>query len=272
MEATIGKNGLVTPYDGALLSYGAGVNTVAMLLRLVEEGWRGPIVFADTGGEHPETYCHMAMMDRWLDERCLAIERISFGTLTEAEVRDAPRRASIGRGKVATTLEQYCLTLHMVPILGIRRCSIIFKRSVIAAWAATRGLTVQMIGISSDEPRRIRDGPGLLYPLNDWGWSRRDCVDYIRKRHVPVPRKSGCFFCPSQRRSEWRELLEVHPDLYAMAEAMEVNASRNGHRATFSPDGRWSLADLRLGFETQGASMFKDQEVARVYEPCICGI
>lgn len=98
----------MTPYDGALLSYGAGVNTVAMLLRLVDEGWRGQIVFADTGGEHPETYCHMKLMDEWLVPYGLRIERVSFGTLTEAEVRDAPRRASIGRGKVATTLEQYC--------------------------------------------------------------------------------------------------------------------------------------------------------------------
>jgi hypothetical protein len=262
----------VHKYHGFLLSYGAGVNTCAMLLRLVSEGWRGPIVFADTGGEHPETYCHMKVMDEWLAPHGLTIERVSFGTLTPEEVRDAARRASIGLGKVATTLEGYCLTLHMVPILGIRWCSIIFKRSVIAAWAATRGLMVQMIGIASDEPNRIRDDAGLVYPLNDWGWTRRDCVEYIRKRHVPVPRKSGCFFCPAQKRSEWRELLEVHPDLYARAEAMEVNASRNGHRATFSPDGKYSLADLRQGFETQGAAMFEDQEVARVYEPCICGI
>lgn len=160
----------------------------------------------------------------------------------------------------------------MVPILGIRWCSIIFKRSVIAAWAATRVLPVQMIGIAADEPNRIREDAGLLYPLNDWGWTRRDCIDYIRKRHVPVPRKSGCFYCPSQKRSEWRELLEVHPDLYARAELMEMNASRYGHTATFDPSGKRTLLALRAEFESQGASMFEDQEIPRAYEPCLCGI
>lgn len=269
-----GDGELVTPYDGALLSYGAGVNTVAMLLRLADEGWRGPIVFADTGGEQPETYCHMKVMDEWLEPHGLTIERVSFGTLTETERELARRNASIGHGRmsVMASLEGYCLARNILPLLVVRWCAVMFKRSVIDAWAVTHGIVTHMIGIASDEPNRVREDAGLLYPLNDWGWTRRDCIDYIRKRHVPVPRKSGCFFCPAQKRSEWRELLDVHPDLYARAEAMEVNASRNGHRATFSPDGKYSLADLRQGFETQGASMFEDQDVARVYSPCICGI
>lgn len=33
-----------------LLSFGGGGNSVAMSIVLVEQGWRGPIVFADTGG------------------------------------------------------------------------------------------------------------------------------------------------------------------------------------------------------------------------------
>lgn len=262
----------MSEYDGALLSYGGGVNTVAMLLRLVNEGWRGPIVFADTGGEHPETYCHLKMMEEWVQERGLAIERVSFATLTPEEVRDAARRASIGLGRVTASLEDYCLACHMVPLVGIRWCSVIFKRSVLHAWAATRGITTHMIGIGMDEPRRIRDLPDLLYPLNDWGWSRRDCMDYIRAQGIPMPRKSGCFYCPSQKRSEWRGLLELHPDLYARAEAMEGNASRNGHRATFDPSGKHTLADLRNAFEAQGESMFDDQDLGRAYEPCICGL
>lgn len=32
-----------------LISFGAGVNSVAMTILLVNEGWRGPIVFCDTG-------------------------------------------------------------------------------------------------------------------------------------------------------------------------------------------------------------------------------
>ena len=41
------------------LSFGAGVNSTALAILAVNDGWRGEIVFADTGCENPETYCWM---------------------------------------------------------------------------------------------------------------------------------------------------------------------------------------------------------------------
>lgn len=41
---------------GEIVSFGAGVNSTALAILLVNEGWRGPIVFADPGAEWPETY------------------------------------------------------------------------------------------------------------------------------------------------------------------------------------------------------------------------
>jgi len=38
------------------ISYGAGINSTAMTLLLLSKGLRFPVVFADTGGEWPETY------------------------------------------------------------------------------------------------------------------------------------------------------------------------------------------------------------------------
>jgi len=160
----------------------------------------------------------------------------------------------------------------MVPMLTVRWCSTIFKQAIITAWAQSRGLVTHALGIGADESQRWRQADHLNYPLIDWGWSRRDCIDYIRGKVVPIPRKSGCFFCPSQKRSEWRELLDVHPDLYERASAMERNASRNGHRATLDVSGKYSLDMMRHQFESQGPSMFEDQDIPRIYEPCICHI
>ncbi len=263
----------MTDYDGELLSYGGGVNTVAMLLRLVNEGWRGPIVFADTGGEHPETYCHLTMMEAWCAERGLTIERVSFATLTPEEGRDAARLAhwSAMWPDTPSTLEQNCLTRKIIPVLVARWCSVIFKRSVIDAWANSRKYTERLVGIGADETQRAHCIPGFSYPLVDWGWTRPECLRYIKAQGIPMPRKSGCFYCPSQKRSEWRELLDLHPDLYERAAAMERNAHRPGKRAILSNTNRWTLDELKDQFEAQTIMEF-DEEVPRVYEPCICHI
>ena len=57
-----------------MLSFGAGQNSTAMVIFMVNRGWRGHIVFADTSCEHPETYCYMRMFEaEWLRPRGLEI-------------------------------------------------------------------------------------------------------------------------------------------------------------------------------------------------------
>jgi len=45
-----------------MISFGAGVNSVAMTIMLVNSGWRGPIAFGDTEGEKPGFYWHAEYM------------------------------------------------------------------------------------------------------------------------------------------------------------------------------------------------------------------
>lgn len=50
-----------------VVSFGAGVNSTAMLCGFAERGIRpDAILFADTGGERPETYRFLDTMDVWL--------------------------------------------------------------------------------------------------------------------------------------------------------------------------------------------------------------
>jgi 3'-phosphoadenosine 5'-phosphosulfate sulfotransferase (PAPS reductase)/FAD synthetase len=49
-----------------VVSFGAGVNSTAMLIEMRRRGMRPDLVlFADTGGEKPETYEHLEKMNRW---------------------------------------------------------------------------------------------------------------------------------------------------------------------------------------------------------------
>jgi len=59
------------------ISFGGGVNSVAMAVLMVNEGWRGPIIMADTGCEWPETDAYVERFDRdWLQPRGLRIEHV----------------------------------------------------------------------------------------------------------------------------------------------------------------------------------------------------
>ena len=50
-----------------IVSYGAGTNSTAMLIKMVElNEVVDAITFADTGGELPETYAYLDMFGAWL--------------------------------------------------------------------------------------------------------------------------------------------------------------------------------------------------------------
>ena len=88
-----------------LISYGGGVNSTAMTIMLVNDGWRGPIVFADTGAEWPETYCYMDYFEaEWLAPRGLTITRLGAEWRPEKKMRDCP------------SLLDYCESYGMVPV------------------------------------------------------------------------------------------------------------------------------------------------------------
>jgi hypothetical protein len=66
-----------------------------------------------------------------------------------------------------------------------------------------RRAPLMVFGFNSQEISRIDrsrkyDGPDRtgLYPLQDWGWDRAKCVDYIREQTGMTWKKSACSFCP----------------------------------------------------------------------------
>lgn len=214
-----------------VLSFGAGVQTTALLVLVVQGRLPRPdaIVFADTGCESAETYRYLAEVSGpYARENGLAI------TVLGPEWRSAHYKPD---------LETYCLQHRMLPGTWVRWCTGKYKIRPIQRFqsiSASRVNPVESwIGISTDEPRRARPSDNQLeikrYPLIELGMDRRDCENAIRDAGLPLPPKSGCWFCPFKRQSEWHKLKREHPNLFARALALESNARGRDGKMRYLP-------------------------------------
>lgn len=198
-----------------MISFGCGVNSVAMVIMLVEDGWTGPIVFADPGAEDPDTYCYLEYFQReYLVSR--GLEVIQLSPKTHPELYCPSYRM---------TLIEKCDLKRIVPIMFLRWCTAEYKRTPLIRWTKRQGFDRQLLGIAWDERRRAKaarkKGLDREYPLVDYEIGRPGCVAIIEQAGLAVPPKSGCWFCPFQRISDWRRLYELRRDLWDRAEEMD---------------------------------------------------
>jgi len=248
-----------------IVAYGGGANSTAMLIEMHRRSIKPDLIlFADTGGELPETYQHVYEVSAW----CVKHWNLPIHT-----VRKVTRDGSI------LTLEQNCLNERMLPSIayGFKSCSLKYKvapqdkfvnswEPAIQAW--DQGLKCcKAIGYDAGEERRaaISDDEkyDYWYPLIQWQIYREDCLQICRSEGF-TPAKSSCFFCPSMKKREIARLAQTHPDLAARAVAMERNAeltSIKGLGRSFS----WAYF---LRSEASQARLFEDHQVPEV--PCGC--
>lgn len=243
-----------------VVSYGGGDNSRAMLIEMVRREVRPDLIlFADTGGEMPETYDNNAQFSAWL---------LAQGWPEITVVSDGRR-----------TLEEECLEANTMPslVFGFRSCSDKYKvrpqnRYVVGwqpareAWAAGARV-VKLIGYHAGEPWRVKDYNDarfvVEYPLVRWGWNSAKCIEVVRAAGFP-PGKSACFFCPARRKHEVIDMARRKPELFARCVKMEQNATA---ATTAKGLGRnWSWEAL-VAADSQQQRLFDDlpDEV-----PCGC--
>ena len=220
--------------EGVLLvaCIGGGVNSAGMVIEMHKRGiFPDVALFADTGGETPETYAFIKQLSQWLVDR---------GMVEITTVR-----------ATGVTLEEDCLRREALPSVayGFKTCSQRWKlqpqEKFLNHWSNGRYYR-KAIGFDAGEPRRAKpysDAKGeAWYPLIEWDIDRDDCAAICAKENLS-PSKSACFFCPNSRRAEVKALSDTHPDLYARAIVMEKNASLQ----TIQGLGRtWRWNDINL--------------------------
>lgn len=191
------------------LSYGGGVNSTAMLLLLLDEGWDFEAVYVDHGCDWPETRKYVA----WLSKQTPI-------TILKPMVQNK-----------WNDLYSFFWDHFQTPSIQHRSCTDKFKVRPIHKYCQTPSF--QLIGIDAGESHRakIMNNKGMesRYPLIEYEIDRQGCIDIIKAHGLPVPMKSGCYICPFQRVAQWRKLRREHPDLFCKVKKLE--ARYNEHRA-----------------------------------------
>jgi len=242
-----------------VLSFGAGMNSTALAIMAINDGWHGEIVFNDTGCEWPETYCYMDYFEReWLRPQGFRITRL----------KGMPwQRVGKRVGMQGASLIEYCEAAYVIPLAMRRWCTIEWKVKPMERYADGRS---QMLGIAADERHRQ---PNEIRPLVEARVDREGCIKIIKAEGLDVPQKSGCFICPFMTNHQWRMLWKRHPELFERAMLLEENAKRikDGYwRATLDPSGKITLRQRKLAYESQIELPGIDMDDLLRYKPCIC--
>ena len=221
-----------------IASFGGGTNSTAMIIDLLNSGGHlDLIIFADTGAEHPETYCHIEKFNHWLTKK---------GYSEIVRVQNKYKNGSVDK------LEERCLQEKMLPsyAYGFKGCSKRYKlgpiEKFINNWEPAKksikngNKVIRLIGFDVGEEHRVLTATKndklepskkyiFQYPLYEKGINRQDCIEIIKKEGLLLPGKSSCFFCPAMKKDEILTLKHKYPDLFQRAINLERNAKESLH-------------------------------------------
>ena len=230
-----------------LLTFGGGTNSTALLIEIVRRKIEVDyILFSDTGGERPKTYKHVAYMDKWIRSKGYP------GIITvQYKTKDGKN----------LNLEQFChkyKSLRSI-IYGFKSCSLKFKKTPIDKFMKSQkkcidfwnegNQIIKIIGIDADEHHRTKkiyddDKYKVWYPLIEWDYGREECIEIIKNANIPLPGKSSCFFCPSMKVQEVKQLASCNPELFDRAIAIEDNANLKEGTSIKGLGGKYSWRRL----------------------------
>ena len=124
-----------------IVSYGAGVDSTAMILKMIEKKITiDHVIFADTGGELPETYKTVEFMKKFLKKKSIPFDTVKNFSLI--------------------TLLERCFVRKVFPDMFRRWCTRDFKVAPIHRFYRKffKGYQInEYLGIDSAETKRCRD-------------------------------------------------------------------------------------------------------------------
>jgi 3'-phosphoadenosine 5'-phosphosulfate sulfotransferase (PAPS reductase)/FAD synthetase len=245
-----------------IVSFSGGKDSTAMLLRMIELGEHiDEVLCCDTYKEFPAMYRHIEKVKKVVEEAGIKFTMLrsekSFDYYMFEHIPN--RRNKNLNGRVgyswAGHISRWCTSKLKIDVMNKYLSELKREHNVI-----------RCIGIAADEQYRLErqyaSKDGFMFPLVEWGWTERDCIEYcysrgydweglyeiFRKQEGRCPRVS-CWCCPLQPLEDLRILRSHFPDLWKELRDM-------GRRTWRTFKTGYSVEDLetRFAFEEERLS------------------
>ena len=195
-----------------ILSFGGGLNSIALLVYILKNKMPlDMVIFSDTGDEHDYTYESVKFYKKYAEDHGI--------------------RFDIVKSTNNMSLYEYCYNKKITPSRMTRNCTKNFKitpmRQNITKVYGKRSPTVLYIGIAYEEIHRMKDSDVKyiknVFPLCDAKIDRDGCTKILEDEGLPIPKKSGCWYCPFKKKQEWIDMMKNEPEQYNKAMRLEMN-------------------------------------------------
>lgn len=227
-----------------VVSFSGGKDSTAMLLHMLELGMQvDEIIFCDTYMEFPEMIEHVNKVEKYIGR---PITRLRAEHSFEWHMFEQPH------------LKHPEMKGRLYPGPNNRWCTFYMKTYVIDKHLRELRKEfdlVQYIGIAADEQRRVRE---KNYPLVEWGWTEKDCLEYCYDRGFTwgglyeIFSRVSCWCCPLQSLPKIKALHDNFPQLWEKLREYERRGSGvlyRGRPRTWFP--RHSIPELEQRFKLE---------------------
>lgn len=213
-------------YDLSFISYGAGVQSTALLV-MSALGLHGVpkaevAIFADTGDEPKHIYDYLEQVTDWAKPHGIEVLTCSYGVLSEDLINmekmvvHIPAFIQNAEGKAGMLRRQCTNHYKIVPIQKEVRRYLGYKPK-----QRMKHRVRQMLGISIDEASRMKPSRvkwlDNCYPLIDAHLHREQCRQIVVNAGLPMPGKSACVYCPYRDDKSWDTMKKNDPESFEQA-------------------------------------------------------
>jgi len=201
------------------LSLGCGVDSICLMLWLLDQEEEFESVFVDHGADYPETYIYLD----YLIKKGFKITII----------------------KPKEQLIKHCEENKIIPMRGRNWCTDKFKLRPLKEYFQVP--CICFVGIGYYESKRskkhspVKKGVFNAYPLISLGMNRQKSIDFIKSHGLKEPPPSQCYICFNAKKRELRDLSNNYPKLYRKRIELENNAKIKLNQKNNQKMTQWSF-------------------------------